>query len=125
MAFPDIEVLLVAYLKAETGERALTDLPANLDEILPVIRVTCVDGDDDTFRLDRSAVDIDVYAATRAGAAALSGQVRELLLTDLHGNPQPTGVVTGVRTLTKPRWLPDPNPNLRRFHASYRVFAHT
>lgn len=122
--FPDIEVLLVAFLAARTGERALTDTPDNLDALLPVIRLTCSDGGDDGFRLDASLVDVDVFATSRVGAAALAGQVRELLL-ELRGDPQPTGVVTGVRTLIKPRWLADPNPNLTRFNASYQVYAHT
>lgn len=121
--FPNIEVLLVAYLADRTGARALTDLPPDLDALLPVIRITCGDGDDDGFRLDASLVDIDVFAATRTGASALAEQVREDLI-EMRGEPQPTGVVTGVRTLVKPRWLADPNPNLRRFNASYQVFAH-
>lgn len=122
--FPDIEVLLVAYLEAQTGRRTLTDLPANLDEILPVDRVAASSGDDDGFRLDRSIVDIDSYAADRAAASANAGEVRGLLL-NVRGERQPTGVVTGVRTVTKPRWVPDPNPNLRRYTASYLIFAHS
>jgi hypothetical protein len=122
---PDIEALLVAYLTDRTGTRTVTDLPADLDEILPVYRVACAGGGDDGFRLDRSIVDLDSFAATRAAAAAKADEARELLLTDLHTVPQPTGVVTGVRTITKPRWVPDPNPNLRRFTASYAVYAHT
>lgn len=121
--FPNIEILLVAYLADRTGERALTDLPPDLDALLPVIRITCSDGDDDGFRLDASLVDIDVFAGTRTGAAALAEQVREDLI-EMRGEPQPTGVVTGVRTLIKPRWLADPNPNLARFNASYQVYAH-
>lgn len=122
--FPDIEVLLVAYLNGRTGRRTLTDLPADLDQILPVDRVVCGDGDDDSFRLDRSVVDVDSFAADRPAAAANADEVRGLLL-DLRGERHPAGVVTGVRTLTKPRWVPDPNTNLRRYTASYLIFAHS
>lgn len=122
---PDIEALLVAYLNDRTGVRAVTDLPDNLDQVLPVYRVTCSAGDDDGFRLDRSIVDLDCFAATREVAAAKADEARDLLLTDLHTAPLPAGVVTGVRTLTRPHWVPDPNPNLRRFTASYAVYAHT
>lgn len=123
--FPDIEVLLVAYLEAKTGARLVTELPADLDQILPVIRVVCADGDDDGFRLDRSIVDVDVFAADRPAASALSTDTRGLLVDDLRADPQPTGVVTGVRTVAKPHWVPDPNPNLRHYAASYLIFAHT
>jgi hypothetical protein len=123
--FPDIEVLLVAYLSGKTGRRVVTELPADLDSELPVIKVACGTGDDDSFRLDRSVVDVDVFAANRSSAASLADGVREFLLEDLHTAPRPTGVVTGVRTIAKPRWVPDPNPNLRRYTASYLVFAHT
>lgn len=122
---PDIEQLLVAYLTDRTGTRTVTDLPDNLDEILPVYRVTCSAGDDDGFRLDRSIVDLDTFAATRSEASAKADEAREWLLTDLHTARQPAGVVTGVRTLNRPHWAPDPNPNLRRFTASYAVYAHT
>lgn len=121
---PDIEVLLVAYLAELTGQRCLTDLPDDLDAILPVHRVACADGVDDGFRLDASIVDVDTFAGDRAQASELAEEARELLL-ELRGQPRSAGVVTGVRTLTKPHWLPDPNPNLRRFTASYQVYAHS
>lgn len=122
--FPEVEQLLVAFLTDGTGERALTDLPDNLEQLMPLHRVTCGDGDDDGFRLDASVVDIDTFAATRTEASAAAGRVRDLLLNDAHTAPHDLGVVTGVRTVTKPRWLPDPNPNLRRYTATYLVYAH-
>jgi hypothetical protein len=122
--FPDIEALLVAYLADRTGRRVVTDLPADLTELLPIIRVACGSGQDDTFRLDHSIVDVDVFGADRADASAAAGEVREWLLTDLHTGRQPLGMVTGVRTVMKPRWLPDTNPGLRRFTASYEISAH-
>lgn len=125
--FPDIEILLVAYLKAETDKRVVTDLPANLDTLLPVIRVTRVSGADRDYRLDRPIVDIDVFATNRTGASTLARQVLDLMRDHLQrgGAVQPTGVVTSVETLSGPRWLPDPNPNLRRFSATYEVCVHT
>jgi hypothetical protein len=126
VAFPDIEILLVAYLHTKTSLRVVTDLPANLDEILPVIRVTRISGADRDYRLDRPIVDVDVFAADRAGASALSGQVRDLLRNQLqYGDAvQPTGVVTSVETIAGPRWLPDPNTSLRRFNATYELCVH-
>ena len=126
--YPDIELLLVGYLGTKTGHRAVTELPAELDSILPVIRVTRVSGGDDLgfSKLDRPVVDVDVFAATRTGAHDLSDQVRVLLRQDLVtvDTVQPAGVVTEVRTITAPRWLPDSNVNLRRYNASYQITAH-
>jgi hypothetical protein len=126
--FPDIEVLLVAYLKAKTGKRVVTDLPAanDLASALPVIRVTRVSGEDQNYRLDQPIVDIDVFAATRGEASTLSRQAQAWLRQHLpyEDSIQSTGVVTAVDTVVGPRWLPDSNANLRRFGASYEVTLH-
>ena len=126
--FPDIEVLVIAYLKAETGQKVVTDLPAGdaLAAALPVIRVTRVSGEDSDYRLDHPIIDVDVFAATRADASTLSRQVQDLLRNHLpfEDAVQPTGVVTAVGTVVGPRWLPDSNTNLRRFQASYEITVH-
>lgn len=122
--FPDIEQLLVDYLHEVTNRRVLTDLPSNLDQILPVVRLTRVSGADDDYKLDRPIVDVDVYAQDRAGAFSLARQVQALLRFELPTTTRPGGVVTAVSTIVGPRWLPDTNTNLRRVQATYEVFAH-
>lgn len=122
--YPDIEQLLVAYLKDVLDERVLTDLPSDLDQILPVVRLTRVSGDDNGFKLDRPIVDIDAYAADRAGAFGLARRVQALLLWELPTVSCPGGVVTAVDTIVGPRWLPDTNVGLRRVQATYQFFAH-
>jgi hypothetical protein len=122
--FPDIEQLLVEYLTSVTTERVLTDLPANLDEILPVVRLTRVSGADDDYKLDRPIVDVDVFASDRAGAFALARRVQALLRFELPTVTCPGGVVTNVSTIVGPRWLPDTNTNLRRVQATYELTAH-
>lgn len=126
MGYVDVEVLLVAYLKAKTGKRVLTDLPADLAEILPLHRLTRVSGADNDYRLDQSVVNVDTFAADRAQAYTLANAVRDVLRNDLPtvDAVRPTGVVTAVRTIVAPRWLPDSNPNLRRVQASYEVITH-
>lgn len=126
--FPDIEILLVAYLKAQTGKRVVTDLPASdkLAAALPLYRVTRVAGEDRDYKLDHPIVDVDTYAADRAAASLLARQAHDFLCNHLsyEDSVQPTGVVTAVSTVVGPRWLPDTNPNLRRFQASYEVSLH-
>lgn len=126
--FPDVEILLIAYLKAQTGHRVVTDLPTGdaLTAALPVIRVTRVSGEESDYRLDHPIVDVDVFAADRGGASTLARQVQDLLRNHLpyEDAVQPTGVVTAVGTVVGPRWLPDSNTNLRRFQASYEITLH-
>lgn len=122
--FPDIEQLLVAYLEDVLDERVLTDLPADLDEILPVVRLTRVSGADDDYKLDRPIVDVDVYAQDRAGAFSLARRAQALLRFELPTVTCPGGVVTAVSTIIGPRWLPDTNINLRRVQATYEITAH-
>lgn len=127
--FPDVEILIVAYLKAKTGKRVVTDLPAGDDLMskLPLYRVTRVSGEDQDYKLDRPIIDLDVFAADRATASLMSRQALDLLRNHLprEDSVQPTGVVTSVDTVVGPRWLPDANTNLRRFQASYEIVLHT
>ncbi|GHD70132.1 hypothetical protein GCM10010317_076780 [Streptomyces mirabilis] len=120
----DVEAELIAWLDTVLDVRVLTDLPANLGDVLPVVQVQRVGGYDDGFRLDRALVDIDVYAATREAASALMAQTRSLLLTELRGVATDTAVFTVARTIAAPAWRPYENPALRRFGASFEIYCH-
>lgn len=119
------EAVLVAFLTgALDGPIVTTELDNNLAELLPVIHVQRVGGDDDGLRLDRALVDVDVYADTRAAAADLAEQVRAQLLGALRGSTQPTAVVGLVATVSAPSWRPYENVGLRRCGATYELFLH-
>lgn len=120
----DIEVELVAWLGAELSVRVATELPATLADILPVLLVQRVGGDDDTFRLDRALVDVDAYAATRAEAAALAASARSRLVAALRGATTVNAVFGRVSTVQAPAWRPYENTNLRRIGATYEIFFH-
>lgn len=122
--WPDIEVELVAWLDAALDVRHLTDLPANLGEILPVNQLQRVGGDDDGFRLDRALVDINSYGATRAAASALARQTRHELVVNLRGTKTSAAVFGRVSTVSAPAWRPYENPDLRRMGATYELFFH-
>jgi hypothetical protein len=125
---PDIEILVIAYLKAQTGRKAVTDLPAadKLAAALPLYRVTRVSGESRDYKLDHPIIDLDTFAPDRATASLLAREADDLLCNHLPYEHcvQPTGVVTAVSTVVGPRWLPDSNPNLRRFQASYEITDH-
>ena len=126
MAYPDIEQLLVAYYKAETGKRAVTDLPGNVEEIVPVIQVSRVPSGAG-YRLDRPLVDVSVWtlANQRAQCSDLAQQIVDLTTRDLIGARRPQGVVTFAAVDVVPYRVPDPNPNLCRYLATYLLAAHT
>jgi hypothetical protein len=120
--YPDVERLLVTYLGGALGVRVVTDLPSNLQQILPLVQVGRLGGADDVIGLDRASVDVDVYAAGRAASVALAERCREALRMDLPG--QTLGVVTvaAVRTTLGPTWRPyDDTTNVRRFGATYQI----
>lgn len=120
----DVEAELVAWLTGGLDVRVLTDLPANLADVLPVVQIQRAGGNDDGVRLDRAFVDVDVYAATRQAASQLMTQTRSLLLTQLRGAVTDAAVFTSARTITAPSWRPYENPNLRRFGATFEIFCH-
>lgn len=120
----DVEAELVAWLTDRLDERTLTDLPANLTDVLPVVQIQRAGGDDDGIRLDRAFVDVDVYAASRQAASQLMSRTRSLLLTELRGVVTAAAVFTSARTIGAPGWRPYENPGLRRFGASFEIFCH-
>jgi hypothetical protein len=122
--WPDVEAELIAWLQEQLDVRHLTDLPANLTEILPVNQVTRVGGDDDSLRLDRALVNIDSYGVDRAAASLLARETRTLLVVTLRGIQTANAVFARVSTVSAPAWRPYENPNLRRMGATYEIFCH-
>jgi len=122
VVWPNVELVLLDWLRPQLpGVRVLTDLPADLEQQLPVVQVTRVGGGRDfSYRLDTARVDIDCYAATRTAAAGLAGQLRTLVA--LLTNTETGGaVVVRVFEETGPSWRPETNPNVRRFGLTLRV----
>lgn len=125
MAYADVEELLIGWLATELSVRCVTDLPANVQSILPVVQVTRFGGTDRFPTLDQPHVDIDCYAADRAGAHDIAEQVRSALRFSLRGQTVDGAVVSRVETLTGPSWRPYEDEHLRRFGASYRITIHS
>lgn len=124
MAYPDIERLLVGWLSARFSLRVVTDTPANLEKVLPLIRVTRFGGADTAPGIDRAIVDVDTYGATRATAAQLAERVRYSFLFKLCGTQVDDVAIVDVDTLSGPSWRPYDNTALRRFGASYAITTH-
>ncbi|MEU0937574.1 hypothetical protein [Embleya sp. NPDC005971] len=124
-AFPDVEVLLIAWLVAARPDTVwAAELDNDLLADLPCGQVVRVGGDDDGVRLDRALVDVDVYAATRAQAAGIAAWTRASLTRDLPGQVVAGAVLGRVSTVSAPGWRPYENTALRRIGATYEVFFH-
>ncbi|MFF3928282.1 hypothetical protein ACFYZP_08240 [Streptomyces hirsutus] len=120
----DVEAELVAWLKGQLSVRVVTDLPANLGEIAPVVQIHRIGGDDDGIRLDRAIVDLDAFAPTRPAASQLMTRARGALLGKLRGVTTSTAVFTRARTISAPSWRPYENSTLRRFGSTFEIFCH-
>ncbi|WP_275558485.1 hypothetical protein [Streptomyces sp. 5-6(2022)] len=122
----DVEVLLIGWLQARFPDAVVRDeLDNNLADELPTIQVEQVPGGgDDGFRLTRTLVDVDVYAATKDEAVALAQEIRGRLARELSGSSTDSAVVGRVGVESLPARRPYENTGLRRVGATYSIFLH-
>jgi len=124
--FPDMDKLLVSFLGGEIfanttpATRVVTILPLHIEELPgPVIRVTRTAGTNRTLFTDRPIVDVDVFTTDWGSASLAARQAQNAILFTLRGTVRPEGKVQNATTVVGPRWLPDINPALVRFSATY------
>lgn len=123
--WPNAEAVLVAALGSLlAGALVTTELDNDLLQNLPVVQVQRVGGDDDGFRLDRPLVDVDVYAASRLEAAALSEQIRTYILRVLRGSVTAGAAIGRTGTVSAPTPRPYEDTGLRRSGATYEIYLH-
>jgi len=125
-AIVDIELELITRGTTRFPDAVVRDeLDNNLGNELPTIQIQQVPGgSDDTFRLARMLVDIDVYAATRADAITLAREVHSWLTGELPGTSGDSIVFGRIGALALPAERPYTNTALRRVGATYQVFSH-
>lgn len=119
--FPDVQRLLVDALVVLVPGQAHTGIetPADLEQVLPFIRVRRNGGARDRFS-DRATVDVDVFAATYREAELLAERVAQLLC----GPPPPVAVFDAVEVANPPQELPwNELRTTRRFGAAYWVIT--
>jgi hypothetical protein len=123
----DVELEVMKWLRPQLGPDVVVrdELDNNLLDELPTVQVQRIPtGGDDGIRLDRAFVDVDVYAATRADAIALSATIRGLLLGELRGSSTEAAVFGRVGTISPPAVRPYENTALRRVGATYEIYSH-
>lgn len=116
----DAEALVTTWLGARLGGvRVVAELPARFEELLPVVRVTCLPGPKASRPwnwsrplLYQPRIDVDVYSSDRAGAMDLAATVSGRLY-DLIGQGNEWGSVKDVDESSGPHWRPDYNTNVR------------
>jgi hypothetical protein len=125
-AVVDIEGELIPRAQARWPDAVVRDeLDNNLVNELPTIQIEQVPGGDMAAgRLARMLVDIDVYAADRATAFALAGEVLGWVERELRGSTTDTLVIGRAGVVTMPAVRPYENPGLRRVGGTYEIFCH-
>lgn len=121
-AHPDVELLLIGWLQPLfPGTRFCTELPADITET--TVHVTRISGADRSIRVDRPIVDIDVYAADYPTSVNVALAI-EAVVRVARSVVTEQGVIQSASTVNGPRWLPEPNPDLRRRSATYEFYVH-
>ncbi|MFE9382385.1 hypothetical protein ACFYMO_03975 [Streptomyces sp. NPDC007025] len=123
----DVELELIGWLQERLGGGVVVrdELDNNLLNELPTVQVQRLPaGGDDGFRLDRALVDVDVYAATRGEAIALSATIRGALLGELRGSTTSNATWGRISSDPPPAIRPYENTGLRRCGATYQMFVH-
>lgn len=113
----DVTALALGVLSAGLNVRVVTELPADLADVLPVIRVARIGGGDDGIVLDQALMAFNVYAATGRQARELAYAIGPTLQAVL-GQVSPagstgSGVITQVRKLSGPIWAGYENTYVR------------
>lgn len=129
LVYADVERILVAWLGNACTCRVVTDLPADLDDQVPLLQVTRYGGADERPGLEFALIDVDAYGQDRGSAIALAEGARTALRSELPGTQITDGattvVITRVDTLSAPSYRPYDNTALRRIGAEYRLYLHT
>jgi hypothetical protein len=115
---PDIESALNPWAETTFGAFSAAETPADLEELLPVIRIERGGGADERFS-EHPRVFVDVFASTADKARTLANNLRDALLA-LRGTVN-GAVIRNVRCDSGPSRQPWANPAVHRRGATYTV----
>ena len=120
----DAEALARTWLAGQfTTSRVVTELPDNLADVCPVIRVTRVGGVD-RETLDQARIAVECFATTRDASRKLAENVRDSMVKKAPGQTVNGGMITAVHTAGGPSWQPYDDPAVRMVAASYDINIH-
>jgi hypothetical protein len=117
-----IEALLVPWLASTMDIRVTTEIPDDLQAVLPLARVIATGGassaDNPRFRVPRVSVD---WFADGYGAAADLALAGDSAMRKLAGVTIGAVTVTQVETVSLPAWVPYADTNLRHFVSAFQL----
>jgi len=117
----DSELLVTSAARVWlTGVRVVTNTPANLETVMPLVQFERVGGPTMRFR-DGPLMYAYTYAATRLLAQELAIRVQDFMLHHLPGTTAEGGRVQQVTCPVGPQWLPYDNPAVQRTQATYAL----
>lgn len=118
--FVDTEWAIATHLAAVlTPIRVVTELPAHVEDALPVVRVAGAGGPDDRLTA-RERIDVECFAATRADARDLAERARIAMHATSH-TVVGGWLIDRVSTEAGPFWADYANDAVRRYVATYLV----
>jgi hypothetical protein len=122
-SYADVEAVLVAYLTAAfPAARVGTETPSAMPT--QMIQVERIGGPDAVPSIDPATVDVECFAATRAGATDLANKVRASLRFAASGYTMLGATIARVDTIVGPGWRPYADTNARRVGATYQITLH-
>lgn len=123
--FPDVEsALLYALVPLQPDIRFVTVMPASVTGI--VARVHRISGAPRDIHVDRPIVDIDVFGSqSEAGNVSVAARSIQSDVLSLMGKVVTNGVIQHAVTIAGPRSLPEVNPDLVRYGATYEIQIHS
>jgi len=117
----NVELLLTGWLRERLEPvRVVTNTPADLERVLPVVQVERVGGPTQRH-VDGPLVYIYTYGTSRLLTLELAHGVQALMLHHLPGVTASGGRVQNVECPVGPQWLPYDNPAVQRTQATYAL----
>ena len=126
MVFADVETLVAEWLRTQLDPAVTVraELPDSVKLATPLVCVERFGGSDRLPGVDRTAIDVDVFADGNGAAKALIAQVRELLRTQLPGHSIPGATVSQVSTILGEHRREWDDSATRRRGASFEIVVH-
>lgn len=123
--FPDAELMLIQVLpNLEPDIRFVTRMPTgDLEQTTALIRR--ISGANRNIHVDRPIIDIDVFGLkTDEGNVSAAARRIQSDVLSLMGVGTLIGVIQHANTINGPRPLPEDNPYIIRFSATYELQVH-
>jgi hypothetical protein len=119
-----IEGLVVPWLTQTLDLRVVTELPDNLELVVPLVRVTAIGGgaDPNNRRFRSPRISVDSFATGYGPAGDLAEDV-DRAMHKLAGESVGGYTVTRVDTSSLPAWVPYVDTKIRHFVSAFQLFV--